>query len=162
MRRQQKFPTKGSRREGRSTNNSFNMSSMQRSPSPPRVQPYRFYQPTERERQAMQGLFAPTSPKVPIMPSFMPDPALLNKQLDLIQNGSTALLSSPSRSPPKLHRGFGASAHVFNADGSIEMSGKDISRIDNENNRFSQKLEMLLVLNVGLVYAYSSKRTPRT
>ena len=105
-------------------------------PTPEEINMFRLYNPSFNPALAMQNQQGgyQDHPQGVARKQSVPkiDTELVSKQIELMRNGSVSPVRSPTKSvisadgehaPPRVHRGFGASATVFNATGHIEVGG---------------------------------------
>lgn len=80
--------------------------------------------PSDDEWRVLNFLDRPIH-KSPTRQAIFVDEKLLDDQIKRMTDYTHDEEShfAPLDSPPKMHRGFGASANVFNADGSLEVGG---------------------------------------
>ena len=144
--------------------------------SPPKKIAYKNYQATDDDLRILENYvykYAPlkgqgspgkTSPKKTAEPIPV-DTELLAHQIELMQSAPPVdedMISeldpqSPKRerssSPVKKHRGFGASAQMFNADGAIDVGGMSLEKLI---VRIPKQVEVQLVFAIGSLHTHTS------
>jgi hypothetical protein len=102
-------------------------------PTTEEINMFRLYNPSFNPAQGQAMMNQQEHPQNVTRKQSIPkiDTDLVAKQIELMRHGSVSPVRSPTKSvisdgehaPPRVHRGFGASATVFNATGNIEVGG---------------------------------------